>query len=64
MAKHCQLKPKDSPDTKKKLQVAGTSRDDAILILRGLNFHDAYCSIFSPGRLGLNFQKDINSYYN
>jgi hypothetical protein len=46
MAKHCQYKPKDSPDTKKKLQVAGTSRDDAILILRGLNFHDAYCSSF------------------
>ncbi len=43
MAKHCQNKPKDSPDTKKKLQVAGTSKDDAILILRGLNFHDAYC---------------------
>ncbi len=38
-----QQKPKDTPDTQKKLQVAGTSRDEAILIFIGLNFHDAYC---------------------
>jgi hypothetical protein len=42
IAKYRQHKPKDSPDTKK-LQVAGTSRNDAILIFRGFNFHDAYC---------------------
>ncbi len=29
---------------RKKLQGAETSRDDVILISRGLNFHDAYCS--------------------
>ncbi len=37
MEKHCQHKPKESPDTQKKLQVAWTSRDDAVLIFRGLN---------------------------
>jgi hypothetical protein len=51
MAKHCQHKPKDSPNTPKKLQVAGTFRDDAYLILRGFYFHDAYC------RLGQNSGK-------
>ncbi len=29
----------------KKLHVSGTSRDDAVSIFRGLNFHDAYCSL-------------------
>jgi hypothetical protein len=38
MAKYCQHKSKDSPDNQKKLQVAGTSRDDTILILGGLSF--------------------------
>jgi hypothetical protein len=33
---------------RKKLQVAGTFRYDAILILRGLNFHDAYCTMTLP----------------
>jgi hypothetical protein len=54
MAKHCQHKPKDSPDTKKKLQVAGTSRDDAILILRGLNFHDILYVPMFKFRLGIS----------
>jgi hypothetical protein len=38
--KYGQNKPKDSPDTQKKLHVAGTCRD---AIYRRLNFHDAYC---------------------
>ncbi len=39
-----QQKPEDTPETQKKLQVAETSRDEAILIFIGLNFHDAYCN--------------------
>jgi hypothetical protein len=57
MTKHCQHKPKDSPDTQKKLQVAGTSRDDAILILRGLNFHDAFCRISECNRMNAKAEK-------
>jgi hypothetical protein len=43
-----QLHHKDSSDTQKKLQVAEPSRNYAILIFRGLNFHDKYCKFVLP----------------